>query len=969
MRVTRKRIVSRVGRSISSAKLVRAGMVVFAFAGMAVIAQQVMVRLVGRQADGSVLLTTNQSITPAGKQVEFDGRANAMTLSPDQKTAAILNGNAQAIVLIDLETAKVKQIFDKVGSSASFDGITYSKDGKKLYASQTGRIVIANVQTDGTLALEKLIEVPRTNAYFAGTGPSSYPGGMALSEDGETLYVALSRNNALGVLDLSRGRWTAQIPVGNAPHAVIVDGKTAYVSNQGGRPAKSGDSVVNSSGTNIVADKTSGFANTGTVSVVNLETLRQTRTIKVGHQPTALLLDGQRLFVANTNSDTVSLVNTESWKLERTIVVKPFAGAKLGSSPNGLALIGENRLAVSLGRNNAVAIYSVPTSPNEAVLFEGLVPVGFYPTAVASDGTHLLALNGRGVGALGPERVGGPDPASNKKSKSVYSVVASLSIIDNPNQEKLNTYTAQVLKNNAWNAIPSEKRGDSSAAPIAIPNRLGEPSLFKHVFYIIKENRTYDQVLGDVKEGNGDPNIVQFGQAVTPNLHALVKRFGLLDNHYASGTNSADGHQWSTQAFVDDYVEKSYGGFTRSYPFNGGDALAYPSSGFIWDNAIKGGKSVRVYGEYVSGLRVYGEPLGTTKVDGREMGPWLDSNFFGGGVTEAGAWSNFYDDALIMGGKKTGQMHITKLEAHSDVPSLEKIINKDYPPYHMVISDQYRFEVWKKEFDQYVASGKLPDFNIMALTNDHTEGLKQNYPTPKAMVADNDLALGRVVEAISKSLYWKDSIIFVVEDDVQNGVDHVNGHRGPANIISAYSKAGTFSQYMTQIDFIAAMERILGLPAMNQMDMAVDPTHLNALFSSSPNLEPFTALEPTTPINELNPKPAAATTLQGAWARASERMDFWSGPDRADPALLNRAVWYSTKGFDSAYPGDPKVFHPSDVHAYLKSVGRDVGFIDSDDIMLGAGSRRVPIAGGEAALKRVIKNLDTNNSGINLENR
>jgi YVTN family beta-propeller protein len=255
MRVVRDRFASRVGRSVSSVRLVRTGLAVFVCALSVVIAQQAAIRLVGRQADGSVLLTTNQSTTPAGKQVEFDGRANAMTLAPDLKTAAILNGNAQAIVLIDLETAKVKQIFDKVGSSASFDGITYSKDGKKLYASQTGRIVIANVQTDGTLTLEKLIEVPRTTAYFAGTSPSSYPGGLALSEDGETLYVALSRNNAVGVLDLRSNRWTAQIPVGNAPHAVIVDGKTAYVSNQGGRPAKPTDTTVNSSGTKHCAKK------------------------------------------------------------------------------------------------------------------------------------------------------------------------------------------------------------------------------------------------------------------------------------------------------------------------------------------------------------------------------------------------------------------------------------------------------------------------------------------------------------------------------------------------------------------------------------------------------------------------------------------------------------------------------------------------------------------------------------------
>ena len=950
--------------------LTRAALVFVLLAGAAVVAQQVAVRIVGRQADGSVLLTTNQTITPAGKQIEFDGRANAMALSPDRKMAAVLNGNAQAIVLLDLEAGKVKQVFDKAGGSASFDGIAYSRDGKKLYASQTGRIVIAVVQADGTLALEKWIEVPRTTAYFSGTSPSSYPGGLALSDDGKTLYVVLSRNNALGVLDLETGRWTAQIKVGNAPHAVIVKGDTAYVSNQGGRPAKAGETTVNSSGTPIVADKTSGFAVTGTVSVVNLREGRETATIKVGRQPTAMLLEGERLFVANSNSDTVSVVNASTGKLERTIMVKPFQGAKIGSSPNGLALIGQDRLAVSLGRNNAVAIYTVPASPNGAVTFDGLVPVGFYPTAVAFDGTHLLALNGRGVGALGPERKGGPDPATNKTAKSVYAVVSSLSIVDSPSTEKLREYTTQVLKNNAWNAIPSSSRGNASATPIAIPRKLGEPSLFKHVFYIIKENRTYDQVLGDVKEGNGDPNIVQFGLEVTPNLHTLVKRFGLLDNHYASGTNSADGHQWSTQAFVDDYVEKSYGGFTRSYPFNGGDALAYGSSGFIWDNAIKGGKKVRVYGEYVSGLRVYGEPItGGAKVEGREMGPWLDTNFFGGGVTEAGVWQNFYDDALIMGGKKPGPMHITKLEAYSDVPSLEKIINKDYPPYHMVIPDQYRYEVWKKEFDEYVKSSSLPEFTILALTNDHTEGLKPNYPTPRAMVADNDYALGRMVEAISKSPYWKDSVIFVLEDDVQNGVDHVNGHRGPANIISAYSKPGTYSDYMTQIDFIAAMERILGLPPMNQMDMAVDPTRLNALFSSTPNLEPYTVIEPTTKIDEINPKPVAATTLTGAWVRASEKMDFWSGPDRADPVLLNRAVWYSTKGFNTPYPGDPKVFHPSEVHSYLKSIGQDVSFVDTDDILLGAAPRKQAI-GGMASVNKAIENIGSNvgpNTGINLE--
>jgi len=891
---------------------------------LAVAADVVIPRLVGRQVDGSVLLATNQTITPVGRQIEFDGRANAMAISPDGKTAAILNGNAQAIVLLNLVTAKVQQTFDGAGGSASFDGITYSPDGKKLYASQTGRIIVADVQADGTIRLAHLVEAPRSSAYTPGS-TTSYPGGMALSDDGKLLYVALSRSNALGVLNLEHLNWEAQIPVGNAPHAVVVKGNVAYVSNQGGRLAKHTDLTVDSSGTAIVADATSGFATTGTVSIVDLQTRRERSTVMVGRQPTALLLDGQRLFVANTNSDTVSVIDTQTGKVARTISVKPFAGALSGSSPNGLALTAPDQLAVTLGRNNATAIYSVPQDNSQATTFKGLVPVGYYPTAVAADSTtkRMYVLNGRGLGSVGPDRTSGPDQATNKTAKSVYAIVASLSIIDASDLTRLPDLTAQVLKNNAWDNIPSHQRltSDNTRQAVPIPERLGQPSLFKHVFYVVKENRTYDQLLGDVKEGNGDPKLVQFGQEVTPNLHALVKRFGLLDNHYDIGTNSADGHQWSTQAFVDDYVEKSYGGFTRSYPFNGGDALIYPSTGFLWDNALRQKKTVRVYGEYVNGLRVYGETVDKTQVDGREMGPWISGQ--GAGVTEAGTWADFYNDALILRGLKPGKPHLDRLEAHSDVPSLDKLIDRNYPPYHQIIPDQYRLEVWKKDFENYVKNNNLPSLNILALTNDHTAGLSPHYPTPRAMIADNDYALGQMVETISKSPYWKDSIIFVIEDDTQNGVDHVSGQRGPVNVISAYSKPGTYSQYMTQIDFVAAMERILGLPPMNQMDMAVDPTHLNALFAAQPDLTPFQALQPNIKLDEMNPSPVAVSTLQRAWIQASRKMDFNSGPDEADPALLNRAVWYSVKGFSTPYPGDQKVLLPEEVHAYLKSSGQE----------------------------------------------
>ena len=893
---------------------------------------------VGRKADGTVVLPTNQIIKPAGSQVEFRGRPNAVVISPDQKTAAFLNGAYKAIILVDIATNTVKQEFDAAGSSASFDGITYSKDGRKLYASQANnRIIVANVADDGKLTLDHTISMPKSTIPYPGREDgNSYPGGMALSEDGTTLYVVLSRNNSLAVVDLISRSVKKEIPVGNAPHGVVVAGNLAYVSNQGGRWAKSGDFTNDSSGTAIVANPTSGFAITGTVSVVDLNAGKEIKSIEVELQPTAMLLDGNRLFVANTNSDTVSVINTQSGRQVQTLNIQPFPRAPFGSSPNALAMMGDDRLVVSLGRNNALAVYEIPGRSLGAFKFLGLIPTGWYPGSIAVDTKQrrLIVANDKGVGSLGPDAKIGPDPATNKTGKWVHSNMGSASIINFPTSSQLESYTEQVLENNNWDDAIDEiadrddddredredraERDDkdddkdkrlskaSSEKPMPVPEKLGAPSVFKHVFYIIKENRTYDQVFGALPQGNGDPSLVQFGREVTPNHHALAEQFVLLDNLYDSGSNSADGHQWITQAFVTDYVEKSYGGFTRTYPFNGGDALVYPKSGFLWDNAMRHGKSVRVYGEYANGLRA----------DGQEMGPWLSG--LGHGKTEAGVWKDFYNDSLILAGKKSGTPHV-KLEAHSDVPSLHKILNKEYPPYHMVIPDQYRVEVFLNEFKQYVNNRNLPNLMMLALTNDHTEGSKPNYPTPRAMVADNDLALGRVVEAISNSPYWENSVIFVIEDDAQNGVDHVDGHRTIGFVISPYTKRGVVdSRYYTQINMVRTMEQILGLPPMNQMDLAVSPTSMKALFTDKPNFTPYKALPNQIALDEMNPGSKSLSGLQKEWALASAELDF-SKPDAADELLLNRAIWYATKGYDNPYPGDTKVLKPSEVHAYLRA--------------------------------------------------
>lgn len=883
---------------------------------------------VGRQDNSSVQLETNQTITPAGQQVEFIGRPMAATLSPDKKTLAVLNGYGKAIVLIQPEVGVVKQIFEAAGGSASFTGILYAPDGKTLYASQAdGHIIVADVSDDGFITLNKLLETPKSSIVHPGREDgNAYPGGLALSNDGATLYVTLNRNNTLGVLDLATGTFTNEIAVGNAPFDVVVNGSTAYVSNRGGRVATNDDFTVNSSGTPIVADENIGYATTGTVSVVDLSTGEVTATIDVGLHPGVMLLDDSRLFVANANDDTISVIDTATNEVVQSIAVKPFTGSLLGSSPNALAMLGENRLAVSLGRNNAVAIYSVPADPRANPVLEGLVPTGFYPLALAVDteANRLIVANGKGVGSLGPSSSAGPDPATNKTAKNVHSMIGSVSVMPIPSYDELPRYSVQVAENNSWTKLQPTQAAQSDAAPVPIPQNLGEPSVFKHVFYIIRENRTYDQVFSDMPQGNGDPSLLQFGREVTPNAHALAERFGLLDNVYASGLNSADGHQWSTQAFANDYLERSYGGFIRTYPFNGGDSLVYTPSGFLWDNALGHGKTVRNYGEYVNGLRA----------DGTEMGPWT-FDFVGRGESDMGTWTDFFNNWKIMTGRAEGEPHVKTLEAHSDVPSLQRITNTAYPPYNQIISDQYRTEVFLKEFDDYVANNNLPDLVMLCLTNDHTMGVTENYPTPSAMVADNDVALGRIVEAITNSPYWKESIIFVIEDDAQDGVDHVSGHRMPALVISPYNQHNLVdSTYYTQITFVREMEQILGLPPMNQMDMAVDPSVMSGLFTSEPNLTPYKALPTNIPFDEMNPKQESLNGLPLFWSEAMATLDF-SKPDMADKQILNRAVWYATKGYDVIYPGDPKVFAPDEVHSYLQAVGRDTTPLpDVADLML-----------------------------------
>ena len=524
---------------------------------------------VGPQPDGSVVTPANQLVTPAGTQVNFSGRPLAIAVRPDQKTAAVLNtGSGQSnfvtrpIVIIDLESGTVKQEFTPGTANASYDGVIYSRDGTHLYFSQdNGRVVIANVASDGTLSLNTTIAMPMSLGAVNN-------GALALSDDGMTLYVVLNMKNAIAVVDLVTNTFTGTIPVQNAPKSIAVAGQFAYVSNQGGRVANAGDFTVKSAGTAIVADPVSGASVTGTVSVIDLQTRTVVKNITVGLQPTAILAADDFVYVANSNSDSVSVIDRATNRVVETLQIQPFHGAPLGSSPNGLALTSRNELAVSLGGNNAVALYRWSDGGRDddkwgdddergsnrdghrQLTFEGFVPTAWYPSDVAVVAPQRTRVFG--VSRSVPDRliiantkgtaVGSNVPNSgNPAGRNTHTFVGSVSIVPFPSDWEFSAFNRQVAVNNGW-----DHRNEDSHRPRVF----GGSHRIRHVIYVIKENRTYDQVFADDPRGNGDTSLLQFGMKVTPNQHALAEQFALFDNFYDSGVLSADGHQWATQAFA-----------------------------------------------------------------------------------------------------------------------------------------------------------------------------------------------------------------------------------------------------------------------------------------------------------------------------------------------------------------------------------------------------------------------------------
>ncbi|MFC0458421.1 bifunctional YncE family protein/alkaline phosphatase family protein [Arthrobacter liuii] len=857
--------------------------------------------LIGRQADGSVLTATNQKITPAGTATEQSGRPMTMAVAPDGKTAVneTWDGSGQFTVT-DLVNHKVlQQLNPSQGWGSSYGGLLYSPDGKTLWAAQPGNLQKFAVNTDGTLATPVTVPMPGAN------GNDPIPAGLAYSPDGKQILATFNGSNTLAVLDAESGAVIRQIPVGNAPRDVVVEDGHAFVANQGGRPAQPGDKTNDSYGTKIVTNDENGSPSTGSVSEVDLATGTVVRSYETGLAPSALLVHGDNIFVANSNSDTVSVLDAKTGKVGQTINVNPLPGAPASSSPNSLTMLDDTHLAVSLGQANAVAVYEFKDQQTPAT-FQGLIPTGWYPGTVQYDKAlgQLVVAAQKGEGSLGA-------PGANG-GHTVYSDLGLVSTVPTPTPEQLPEMTKQVWANNQWTEALADLKKDPSQgkAPVAIPRRDGDSSEIKHVFMIVKENRTYDQVLGDDSRGNGDPALAEFGGKTTPNHHALTSAAGpLLDNTYSSGTMSADGHQWLTQATVDEYLTRSIGNYDRSYPYNGGDAMAYSSTGFLWDNAAAHGVSAKDWGEYTNN--------------------WTDNAGDGDNHT----WTQWYQNTKAQEAGQPATIPADQYHASTDVPSLSKILHPQFPGFQLQVPDQYRADVFLKDLKQAETDNNLPQLNVMTLPTDHTAGTDPSQPTPSAMVADNDLAVGRIIDGISHSKYGKDSAVFVMEDDSQAGVDHVDGHRQPAMVWSPFAKKGAVvNNYYTQLNIVRTIEQILALPPMTQMDLAAQP--MFDAFTDKADTTPYTAQPNQIPLDTLNGSPAAAAPAAAqpaaqAWADWSKKQD-WKGPDRANPARLNHADWYAAHNFTQPYPGEDKILTPDEVNAGTAQAPAKASATDTD---------------------------------------
>ncbi|MGI4865096.1 MAG: bifunctional YncE family protein/alkaline phosphatase family protein [Janthinobacterium lividum] len=763
-----------------------------------------------------ILLPNGWSLTPAGTSLPLGDLPLNMQLAPGGRLLAVTN-NGQSTQTVQLIDPITEQLLDEKPIGKSWYGLAWSSAADRLYVSGGNDNIILSYP----VARQKL-GTPDTLRLGKPWPVKISPVGIAVNAATQRLYTVTKEDNALYVLDLKTRRTLSRVDLGHEAYGCLLapDGRTLYITLWGGNELVAYDTQTGKIGRRLATES-------------HPNELIQTK-------------NGRYVFTANANDNSVSVIDTKSWRVLETISTALYPTRLTGSTTNGLALSADEKtLYIANADNNCLAVFDVAAPGKSAS--KGFIPTGWYPTCVRTLGKKILVANGKGFSSL--PNPNGPQPVKKTDTSGHHTGSApadgpvqyigglfkgTLSFIKQPDATQLAAYSRRVYANTPFTKDSEKEALGEAGNPV--PRRRGEASPIKHVFYIIKENRTYDQVLGDMRSGNGDSTLCIFPEKVTPNHHALAREFVLLDNFYVNAEVSADGHNWSMAAYATDYVEKtwpiSYGGRGGTYDYEGTRLIAYPRDGFIWDYCQRAGLSYRTYGEFAA----------------------------------------------------DGKTSLKSLRGH---------VCPKAPGFDMDVTDVERTRVWAQDFDSLLARGAVPQFSTIRLSNDHTSGQRLGKISPIAAVADNDLALGQLVEHISRSAIWKESVIFVLEDDAQNGPDHVDAHRSPAFVISPYTRRGTVNHTLyTTAGVLRTMELVLGLPPMSQYDAAARP--LFGCFQATPALAPYQAKAAQVSLDTRNT----------AWNRSAERSSHFNlASEDATPDLdLTEVVWKAVRGEDAVVP-------------------------------------------------------------------
>ena len=795
------------------------------------------------------LLPTGRLVFPAGQSVNFHGRPNDLAVFEDW----LFVKDRAALRIIDLNNFELIQTIASPGG-ASLHGLTVSRTSGNVYftnASNGLHVFVPNPAKDDKnkpYQLDRTVELPA----------QSFPCGVYVNQDESLAVVCMSKRNSVVAVQLKApSAVVKEIKTGVAPFDILVDPDNEsrfWISNIGGRFPKPDEQTAPSAGTETVVDSR-GIANTGLVSLVDISTpdANIIRQLEVGRHSSTLARHDDSVFVCNTNGDSLTEFGRAD-KPPKTHSVKPDKALPFGSMPSDVLVLEDGTQLVALSGNNAILV----RKDNKLV---GMIPTGWYPVALARNKTHLFVANIKGSGARASVR----PKTKGMNSHDHFGSVQRIRIEDIRNSDQLKQWTELVTKNSRLPQIlrSMASKGDAeNSDEVPVPEKLGQASTFKHVIYVIKENRTFDQVFGDlqVKGVRAEPKLCTFPESITPNHHALAKRFGILDNYYCNGVLSADGHSWATEANVTPYLERAFGGFSRSYTF-GDDPITYSSSGFIWDKFLDAGLSFRNYGEMN-----YSKPPQ--------------------GMKYQEIWKAYREGTPVQFEQKIG---IQRLREYSC---------RKYPGWNMVIPDVLRIDRFLAEFDQFNKNGGLPSLCIVYLPQDHLGG----GVTSRAHMADNDQAIGKLVQAVSTSDYWKNTAIFINEDDPQNGYDHVDGHRSLCLVVSAYSKPGVNHQFYNQASVVRTILHIFGLAPLNQQDASAPL--MTSCFQKTANLEPFQLIPTDIPLNETPLPKQQQGSIERRWRQrlATVPIERTGMKTEKDEDILNRFVWHEIKGWSTPYP-------------------------------------------------------------------